>query len=199
MAKKKRRRRSKKTGRRGRPSVLSRLSTREIRAEMERREGEAENLIGRRDALQDELEALEREIGELSGAGRARRKKRRKKAARRGRPRKKVTRKTARKKTRRKKTTRKKAGRKKAGRRKSTRKKTGRKKTTRKRGGRKSLADYLATALKRKTLSVSDATDAVQAAGYGSKSPNLRTMVNQQLLANPRRFKKVRRGEYTAK
>lgn len=189
MAKKKRRRRSKKAGRRGRPSVLSRLSTREIRAEMERREGEVENLIGRRDALQDELEALEREIGELSGAGRARRKKRRKKAARRGRPRKKVTRKTARKKTRRKKTTRKKAG----------RKKTGRKKSTRKRGGRKSLADYLATALKRKTLSVSDATDAVQAAGYGSKSPNLRTMVNQQLLANPRRFKKVRRGEYTAK
>lgn len=184
MAKKRRRRRSKKTGRRGRPSVLSRLSTLELRAEMERRESEAENLIGRRDALQDELEALEREIGELSGAGRARRKKRRKKAGRRGRPRKKVTRKTARKKTRRKKTTRKKAG---------------RKKTTRKRGGRKSLADYLATALKRKTLSVSDATDAVQAAGYGSKSPNLRNMVNQQLLANPRRFKKVRRGEYTAK
>lgn len=62
-----------------------------------------------------------------------------------------------------------------------------------------SLADALHAALQGRTLSVSDAAVAVKQAGYPSNSPNLRTMVNQQLLANPGRFKRVSRGQYTAK
>jgi hypothetical protein len=69
----------------------------------------------------------------------------------------------------------------------------------RRRGGRLSLADALHTALQGKTLSVSDAVDAVKKGGYQSSSPNLRTMVNQQLLANPSRFKRVARGQYTSR
>jgi hypothetical protein len=59
------------------------------------------------------------------------------------------------------------------------------------------LIDALATMLKGKTMSVTDAAEAVQKAGYRTTSPNFRTMVNAALL-NKKRFKRVERGQYTA-
>jgi hypothetical protein len=60
-----------------------------------------------------------------------------------------------------------------------------------------SLIDALAQTLKGKTLSVTDAAEAVQQDGYKTTSPNFRTMVNAALL-NKKKFKRVARGQYTA-
>jgi hypothetical protein len=65
-------------------------------------------------------------------------------------------------------------------------------------GNTMSLADALHQLLTGKTMSVTDATANVQSTGYKTDSPNLRTMVNQQLLSNKSRFKRVSRGQYTA-
>jgi hypothetical protein len=48
-------------------------------------------------------------------------------------------------------------------------------------------------------MSVSDVADAVKKAGYQTTSSNFRVIVNQALLANPKIFRKVARGEYTAR
>ncbi len=61
------------------------------------------------------------------------------------------------------------------------------------------LVDALSKTLSRKTMSVADATTAVQRAGYKTSSANFRVIVNQTLLANPKVFKNVARGQYTAK
>jgi len=61
-----------------------------------------------------------------------------------------------------------------------------------------SLVESLHAALKGKTLSVTDVAEAVQKAGYVTTSPSFRTIVNQALLANRGKFKKVSRGNYTA-
>lgn len=59
-----------------------------------------------------------------------------------------------------------------------------------------SLVDTLAAALKVKgSLSVGEAVDAVEAAGYKSNSRIFRTIVNQT-LAKVKKFKKVGRGQY---
>jgi hypothetical protein len=59
-----------------------------------------------------------------------------------------------------------------------------------------SLTSALATALKDKgPLSVGEATEAVQKAGYKSNSKIFRTIVNQT-LAKVKQFKKVGRGQY---
>ncbi|MHC5002354.1 MAG: hypothetical protein ACYTJ0_04455 [Planctomycetota bacterium] len=82
--------------------------------------------------------------------------------------------------------------------------------TTTKRGGSRAagggrpkndmpLADALGQVLSNATLSVSEAAAAVQAAGYKTTSPNFRTIVNQALIANSDRFKKVAHGRYTAR
>lgn len=60
------------------------------------------------------------------------------------------------------------------------------------------LADALASLLSNRTLSVTEAAEQVQSAGYRTTSPNFRTIVNQTLLKDPR-FKRVGRGRYTAK
>jgi hypothetical protein len=70
-------------------------------------------------------------------------------------------------------------------------------------GGRRarnaqSLVDALKSLLNGKTMSVTDAAEAVQKAGYHTTSPNFRTMVNQSLLKKEH-FKRVGRGQYTAK
>lgn len=73
-------------------------------------------------------------------------------------------------------------------------------------GGRKrpknavQLVDALKAALSGKTMSVTDAAEAVQKAGYQTTSPNFRTIVNQTLINNMKKggFKRVGRGEYTA-
>lgn len=71
-------------------------------------------------------------------------------------------------------------------------------------GGRKrpkndfKLSDALVRVLKTKTMSVTRVAEAVQSAGYKTTSPNFRTIVNQTLLKDSR-FKRVSRGQYTAK
>ncbi len=61
------------------------------------------------------------------------------------------------------------------------------------------LADALRKLLANKTMLVSEAAAAVRKAGYKTKSANFRLIVNQALLANRKLFKKVARGQYTAK
>lgn len=61
-----------------------------------------------------------------------------------------------------------------------------------------SLADALAVLLSNKTLSVTEAAEQVQSAGYRTTSPNFRTIVNQTLL-NDSMFKRVGRGRYTSR
>ncbi len=61
------------------------------------------------------------------------------------------------------------------------------------------LVDALRKVLANKTMSISDAAEAVQRAGYKTSSANFRTIVNQSLLANRKVFRKVARGQYTAR
>lgn len=60
------------------------------------------------------------------------------------------------------------------------------------------LVEALVKLLKGRTMSVTEMTAAVQKAGYKTTSPNFRTIVNQTLIKSDR-FKKVARGQYTAK
>ncbi len=60
------------------------------------------------------------------------------------------------------------------------------------------LVEALAAALKGKTMSVTDVAEAVQTQGYRTNSNNFRTQVNIALI-NSGKFKRVGRGEYTAK
>ncbi|HLO41958.1 MAG TPA: hypothetical protein VK176_13110 [Phycisphaerales bacterium] len=61
-----------------------------------------------------------------------------------------------------------------------------------------SLVEALGKILKGKTMSVTDAAEAVQSAGYKTSAANFRTIVNQALIKNTKVFKKVGRGQYTA-
>jgi len=75
---------------------------------------------------------------------------------------------------------------------------------TSRRGGRKrprnemNLEDALASVLRNKTMGVTEAAEAVQEAGYRTSSRSFRTIVNQTLI-NSDKFKRVARGQYTAK
>lgn len=63
-----------------------------------------------------------------------------------------------------------------------------------------SLAEALHALLKGKTMSVTEAAEKVQEAGYKTTSPkNFRTMVNQTLINHNTMFKRVGRGQYTSK
>lgn len=62
-----------------------------------------------------------------------------------------------------------------------------------------SLADALHALLKGKTMSVTDAAEKVQEAGYKTTSPSFRTIVNQTLINHSSMFKRVGRGQYTSK
>ncbi|GMV26421.1 MAG: hypothetical protein AMXMBFR58_24520 [Phycisphaerae bacterium] len=61
-----------------------------------------------------------------------------------------------------------------------------------------SLVEALRQALNGKTMSVTDAAEAVQKAGYRTSAANFRTMVNVALLNKRNKFKRVERGMYTA-
>lgn len=61
------------------------------------------------------------------------------------------------------------------------------------------LVDSLAQVLKGKEMSVTEVTQAVQQAGYMTTAANFRTIVNQALIRENRKFKKVSRGRYTAR
>ncbi|MCC6322637.1 MAG: hypothetical protein IT438_14505 [Phycisphaerales bacterium] len=60
------------------------------------------------------------------------------------------------------------------------------------------LVESLQKLLNGKTMSVTEASEEVQKAGYLSTSPNFRTIVNQALI-NSKKFKRVDRGQYTSK
>lgn len=60
------------------------------------------------------------------------------------------------------------------------------------------LVEALQALLKTKTMSVTEAAEAVQQAGYKTTSKTFRTIVNQTLI-NSGKFKRVSRGQYTAK
>lgn len=61
------------------------------------------------------------------------------------------------------------------------------------------LVDSLAAVLDGKTMSVTEVTGEVQKAGYLTTAANFRTIVNQALIRENKRFKKVSRGRYTAR
>lgn len=61
------------------------------------------------------------------------------------------------------------------------------------------LVDSLAKVLKGKEMSVTEVTQAVQQAGYMTTAANFRTIVNQALIREKKKFKKVSRGIYTAR
>ena len=62
-----------------------------------------------------------------------------------------------------------------------------------------SLPQALHAALKGKTLSVTEAADAVLKSGYKTHSKSFRIQVNIALTKHPELFKRVERGRYTAK
>ena len=61
------------------------------------------------------------------------------------------------------------------------------------------LVPTMQKALQGKTMGVSEVAEAVLGSGYRTTSKNFRTVVNQTLLVNKDKFKKVGRGRYTAK
>lgn len=61
------------------------------------------------------------------------------------------------------------------------------------------LIEALVKLLDGKTINVTSIAEEVQKAGYQTTSANFRTIVNQTLINNPSKFKRVSRGQYTAK
>jgi hypothetical protein len=79
---------------------------------------------------------------------------------------------------------------------------TGRSRTGGTGGGRRnatSLAQALHALLADRTMAVGEISEAVQAAGYRTSSPNFRNIVSQTLIGNPDLFERVARGRYTAR
>ncbi|MEL6798163.1 MAG: hypothetical protein AAFO89_15250 [Planctomycetota bacterium] len=62
-----------------------------------------------------------------------------------------------------------------------------------------SLVDAMRRVLTGTELTVTELSEAVQAAGYVTTSPNFRTIVNQTLIKYPKMFKRVARGVYSAR
>ncbi len=61
------------------------------------------------------------------------------------------------------------------------------------------LVETLQKVLSNKTMSVTDAAQAARDAGYMTTAANFRTIDNQALIRETKTFKKVSRGQYTAK
>ncbi len=62
-----------------------------------------------------------------------------------------------------------------------------------------SLATVLQSVLRGKTMRVPEMSDAAIRIGYKSKSKNFRNVVALTMLKNKKAFKRVSRGQYTAK
>ena len=60
-----------------------------------------------------------------------------------------------------------------------------------------SLVEALASVLKGKTMTVSNAAEAVKKSGYKTNAANFRVMVNQAFIKHRNIFKKVSPGHYT--
>ena len=157
-------------GGRGRPSALARLATSDLRRELERRQSMAHELVRQRDALTAELQELEVAFGPSAINGFL--------AApamqRRGRP---ATSALGRL----------------AAMHGPAMTATGRPRNP------NSLVETLRKALAGTTMSVSDVAQAVQRGGYKTKSGNFRVIVNQALTNHPKVFRKIARGQYTAR
>ena len=72
----------------------------------------------------------------------------------------------------------------------------------RRRGRRRSadsLSSLLQSILRGKTMTVAEMAEAAKKTGYKSKSKNFRVIVSLTLLKNRKLFKRVARGQYTAK
>ena len=67
------------------------------------------------------------------------------------------------------------------------------------RGNEKSLASVLQSVLRGKTMNVADMAEAALKSGYKSTSKNFKTVVGLTLLKGKKMFKRVSRGQYTAK
>lgn len=156
---------------------LSSASWADLQGELQRREEAVAELEMRRAELLGEVEAIDAEIADLGGAPKRKR----------GRPRKKVGRPAGRRPGR-------KPGRKPG--RPAGRKTAGPGRRTK---GKMSLVEALSKVLSGRTLSVTEAADAVKSVGYQTKSANFRTIVNQTLIKYPNLYKKVARGQYTAR
>ena len=157
--------------REGRESVLSRIASADLQAELERRQSMVGELMQRQRELQEALEKLESEIdllepASLNGLSRAGSRPRPRVAGNRG-------------------------GRRGAG----ERQRRGSKRPANK----MNLAEYVTKVLTKKTMGVADVAKAVTAAGYRSNSSDLGKVVYQTLFKHPDRFKRVGRGQYTAK
>lgn len=151
---------------------LRRISTGDLSAELQRRSQDISGLEAKRASLLDEVGMIDAEISVISAAmGAAGQKTTRKPV---GRPKGSVGR------------PKKSVGRPKGS--------VGRKRPR----NAASLEVSLASALKGKTMGVSESAAAVKKAGYKSSSPNFRTIVNQALIRSEL-IKKVGRGQYTAK
>ena len=61
-----------------------------------------------------------------------------------------------------------------------------------------SLVEALAAVLKGKTMTVSNAAEAVKKSGYKTNAANFRVMVNQAFIKHRNIFKKISHGHYTA-
>jgi hypothetical protein len=59
------------------------------------------------------------------------------------------------------------------------------------------LVEALAAVLKGKTMTVSNAAEAVKKSGYKTNAANFRVMVNQTFIKHRNIFKKVSHGHYT--
>jgi hypothetical protein len=173
--------------RRGRPSALASLSVADLMREVERRRSVLDELLARRAQLENDMATLEGEIGDLEsltggggGGGRGRRGRRRGPGRPRGSGRRGPAPGHARG-----------MGGGAAGKLSGTRRGRG--------SNKQSLVSALHSALGGRTLSVAEMADAVQKSGYKTTSPNFRTIVNAALITNPDKFKRVARGQYTAK
>jgi hypothetical protein len=143
---------------------LSLLSTRDIQAEIDRRQAEAEAIRSQRDAIARQIAELDRRIGDLGGD------------LRRG------------------------TGKRRGRRRGSTNKVNGtRTGKGSRRGRRGGLADVLHRLLQGRTLSVPEMAAAAKKAGHKTKSKNFNTVVGLTLINHKNRFKRVSRGQYTAR
>src|SRR5262245_15776113 len=80
-----------------------------------------------------------------------------------------------------------------------TRRGPGRPKGRGSRRGSASLVEVLGTALKGQRMAVNEMINAVQNAGYTPTSSNFRSIISQALVKNPKLFKRVERGVYTAR
>ena len=67
------------------------------------------------------------------------------------------------------------------------------------RGGKPSLPALLHSLLQGKTMNVAEMAEAAKRAGHKSKSKNFRGVVALALITNRKLFKRVARGQYTAK